>query len=116
MKNNRQQRSIEQLWKEKMEVKIQCQELEQQIKIDLQYISTHAGELLWNQLNSLLLPPTILDPENTERKRLTWSHGFRFLWRMIRPMTYYWLGDLGWHLFKLWFKRWFKKKERRTSD
>lgn len=99
-----------------MELILQCRELEQQMKIELQYVGIHAGELLWDQLNSLLFPGVILETGNVEKKGITLANGFRFFWRIIRPMTYYWLGDLGWHLFKLWFKRLFRKKNKHSSD
>ena len=93
----------------------QEQRIKLEIKDQLEYMEVHAVELVWYQLNSFLYPI----PSNSENARSTEmkSHYWlRLFWRMIRPMTYDWLGDLGWHLFKLWFKRWFKKKERRTSN
>ena len=99
---NKQLTPLNQLLMEQQVIQNRCREIEWKIMNDVQYVNKHAGEWAWERLSAVSVP----------EKTALFPFWLRRIWQLIRPMTYYWLGDLGWHLFKLWFRRLFKKKKQ----
>ena len=90
---------------EKREIRRLCQETEEKISADWQYIRSHAGRLMWSEISAVLMPHRRNNGEKQGGPGFAGNPWINMAWQLGKPILYRWMGEVGWQVFKSMFCR-----------
>lgn len=101
----RPQSPLGQLLQEKQEIRQQCQESENRIRENLQYIRSHAGRLLLSEIATIFMPGRKNREDKMGGRGSVHNPWLHLVWQIARPIAYRWMGEVGWQVFKSMFRK-----------